>query len=187
MEAVRSAVERTFQASAEGAAGDARSARKQLVDEVANAAARVRETIEDLKVLEDVRGLRREIESLARRVGALEVRGAKVAPAAANAVAPGSCQDRGEAQACRQAQAGRQARRSSPTTIDDRQGQGEGAGQAAGDDVAREGQGEARRVAGEARPGQAHRGEAGPGQAHRPATRKRSPAKAAPAKPAATS
>jgi hypothetical protein len=79
VEAVRSAIERTFQATTEGAAGTQKRTRA-LVDEVANAAARIRETIEDLRVLEDVRGLRREIESLASRVGALEGRVAEAWP-----------------------------------------------------------------------------------------------------------
>jgi hypothetical protein len=73
VEAVRSAVERTFQATTEGAAGTQKRTRA-LVDEVAHAASRIRETIEELRILEDVKGLRREIESLARRVAALEVR-----------------------------------------------------------------------------------------------------------------
>ena len=67
VEAVRSAVERTFQATAEGAATTSKRTRT-LVDEIAHAAARVRES------LEDVRGLRAEIEALARRVAALETR-----------------------------------------------------------------------------------------------------------------
>jgi hypothetical protein len=76
VEAVRSAVERTFQATSEGAAGTQKRTRA-LVDEVAHAAARIRETIEELRLLEDVKGLRGEIQSLARRVAALEGRGAK--------------------------------------------------------------------------------------------------------------
>jgi hypothetical protein len=80
VEAVRSAVERTFQATTEGAAGTQKRTRA-LVEEVAHAAARIRETIEELRVLEDVRGLRREIESLARRVATLESRlGGKASP-----------------------------------------------------------------------------------------------------------
>jgi polyhydroxyalkanoate synthesis regulator phasin len=79
VEAVRSAVERTFQATTEGAAGTQKRTRA-LVDEVTHAAARIRETIEDLRILEDVRGLRGEIESLARRVAALEGRLGKVSP-----------------------------------------------------------------------------------------------------------
>jgi len=73
VEAVRSAVERTFQATSEGAATTSKRTRN-LVDEVAAAASRIRETIEDLKVVEDVKGMRSEIEGLARRVAALEVR-----------------------------------------------------------------------------------------------------------------
>jgi hypothetical protein len=73
IEAVRSAVERTFQATTEGAASTSKRTRN-LVDEVAAAAARIKETIEELKILEDVRGLRGEVEGLARRVAALEVR-----------------------------------------------------------------------------------------------------------------
>src|SRR5919106_886216 len=82
VEAVRSAVERTFQATTEGA-GVTQKRTRALVDEVTHAASRIRETIEDLKVLEDVRGLRAEIEGLARRVAALEIRDGKRAPAAA--------------------------------------------------------------------------------------------------------
>ena len=59
VEAVRSAVERTFQATTEGAAGTQKRTRA-LVDEVAHAASRIRETIEELRVLEDVKGLRRD-------------------------------------------------------------------------------------------------------------------------------
>lgn len=78
VEAVRNAVERTFQATAEGAIGTQKRTR-DLVDEVAGAAARIRETIEDLRVLEDVRALRTEIAALSARVEALEQ---KPAPAA---------------------------------------------------------------------------------------------------------
>jgi hypothetical protein len=82
VEAVRSAVERTFQATTEGAATTSKRTRN-LVDEVAAAASRIRETIEDLKVLEDVRKLRADIEGLARRVTALENRSAPSRPAPA--------------------------------------------------------------------------------------------------------
>ena len=85
VEAVRAALERTFQATAEGALGTQRRTR-DLIDEVAHAAARIRETI-DLGVLEDVRRLRREVEALARRVDALEASDGRAArppgPAAA--------------------------------------------------------------------------------------------------------
>ena len=89
VEAVRSAVERTFQATTEGAASTSKRTRT-LVDEVANAASRIRETIEELKILEDVRGIRTELEALARRVAALEVRGgapSRPAPAKRRATA----------------------------------------------------------------------------------------------------
>jgi hypothetical protein len=79
VEAVRSAVERTFQATTEGAEGTQKRTRA-LVDEVSHAAARIRETIEDLRVLEDVRGLRAEIESINRRLAALEGRVGSVTP-----------------------------------------------------------------------------------------------------------
>jgi predicted nucleic acid-binding Zn-ribbon protein len=82
VEAVRSAVERTFQATTEGAASTSKRTRN-LVDEVAAAASRIRETIEELKVLEDVKGIRTEIEGLARRVTALESRSAPSRPAPA--------------------------------------------------------------------------------------------------------
>jgi hypothetical protein len=75
VEAVRSAVERTFQATSEGAAGTSKRTRA-LVDEIAHAAARVRESLEDRTLLED---LRNELRSLAQRVSALEGRGAKAA------------------------------------------------------------------------------------------------------------
>jgi len=83
VEAVRSAVERTFQATTEGA-GATQKRTRALVDEIAHAATRVRETIEELRVLEDVRGRRAAIEALSRRVTALENRSSapsKPAPA----------------------------------------------------------------------------------------------------------
>ena len=88
IEAVRSAVERTFQATSEGAASTSKRTRN-LVEEVAHAASRIRETIEELRILEDVRGLRAEVEALARRVAALEVQAkAPSRPAPAKRKAP---------------------------------------------------------------------------------------------------
>ena len=81
VEAVRSAIERTFQATQEGAAGTQRRTR-DLVEDIAHAAARVRETLDDLRVLEDVRALRREIADLSQRVASLEEKAA--APARAS-------------------------------------------------------------------------------------------------------
>jgi hypothetical protein len=68
VEAVRSAVERTFKATSEGAGG-AQKRGRDLVEEVAHAAARFREAMGDLKVLDD---LKSEVESLRARVAALE-------------------------------------------------------------------------------------------------------------------
>jgi DNA end-binding protein Ku len=76
--AVRTAVERTFQATADSAQST-RTRAQDLVDEVASAAGRVREMIEEMRVLEDLKGLRGEVESLARRVAALEGSGSKPA------------------------------------------------------------------------------------------------------------
>jgi len=79
VEAVRNAVERTFQATAEGASGTQDRTRR-LVDEVGAAAVRIRDTIEDLRVLDEVKGLRAEIEALARRVASLERSGTPASP-----------------------------------------------------------------------------------------------------------
>src|SRR5829696_3101594 len=82
VEAVRGAVERTFQATAGGTEG-ARDRGRSLLDDVASAAQRIRESFDDLRVLEDVRGLRAEIEALSRRVAELEKQAAKPAAPAA--------------------------------------------------------------------------------------------------------
>ena len=79
VEAVRGAVERTFQATA-GQTEGARDRGRTLLDEVASAAQRIRESFDDLRVLEDVRGLRAEIDALSKRVAELEQ---KQAPATA--------------------------------------------------------------------------------------------------------
>src|SRR3954464_12416171 len=68
VEAVRSAVERTLKATGESTAGAQKHAR-DLVDEVAQAANRFRETMGDLKVLDD---LKKEMAGLRQRVAALE-------------------------------------------------------------------------------------------------------------------
>src|SRR5918992_532177 len=64
---LRAAVERTFSASAEGA----KSTRGRAKD-VTAAANRIREVLED-RVLEELKGLRSDVEGLAKRVAALEV------------------------------------------------------------------------------------------------------------------
>src|SRR5918998_5991881 len=82
VDAVRGAVERTFQATTGGTEG-ARDRGRNLLDDVASAAQRIRESFDDLRVLEDVRGLRVEIEALSRRVAELEKQQA-AAPSAAS-------------------------------------------------------------------------------------------------------
>jgi hypothetical protein len=72
VEAVRTAVERALP---EGS----KERGREIVDEVARAVTRVRESLEERGVLEELKGLRTEIENLARRVGALERPGAKPA------------------------------------------------------------------------------------------------------------
>ena len=88
VDAVRGAVERTFQATTGGTEG-ARDRGRSLLDDVASAAQRIRESFDDLRVLEDVRGLRAEIEALSKRVAELEKQTAKpAAPASAAKPAP---------------------------------------------------------------------------------------------------
>src|SRR5215218_4208665 len=82
VDAVRGAVERTFQATT-GSTEGARDRGRNLLDDVASAAQRIRESFDDLRVLEDVRGLRTEIEALSRRVAELEKK--QAAPTAAAA------------------------------------------------------------------------------------------------------
>ena len=84
--AVRTAVERTFQATADSAQST-RTRAQDLVDEVAGAAGRVREMIEDIRVLEDLKRLRTEVETLTRRVAALEDKPAAAKPARSSAAA----------------------------------------------------------------------------------------------------
>ena len=50
-----------------------------VIDAVRGAAQRIRESFDDLRVLEDVRGLRAEVEALSRRVAELERQAAKPA------------------------------------------------------------------------------------------------------------
>ena len=66
--AVRTAVERTFHATADSAQST-RSRAQDLVDEVAGAAGRLREMVEQIGVLED---LKKQVEGLSQRVAALE-------------------------------------------------------------------------------------------------------------------
>jgi hypothetical protein len=78
VEAVRGAVERTLQATT-GQTEGARERGRGLLEDVASAAQRIRESFDDLKVLEDVRGLRAEIDALSRRVAELERQAAEPA------------------------------------------------------------------------------------------------------------
>jgi DNA-binding protein HU-beta len=68
VEAVRSAVERTLKATSEGTSG-AQKRGRDLVEEVAQAAAKFRDAMGDLKLLDD---LKAEVASLRARVTALE-------------------------------------------------------------------------------------------------------------------
>jgi len=54
-----------------------------LLDEVTSAAQRIRESFDDLRVLEDVRALRAEVDALARRLAAVEQKPGAAKPAAA--------------------------------------------------------------------------------------------------------
>src|SRR5688500_12804750 len=87
VDAVRGAVERTFQATT-GSTEGARDRGRSLLDDVASAAQRIRESFDDLRVLEDVRGLRAEVDALSRRVAELEKQSAASSPAAKAKPAP---------------------------------------------------------------------------------------------------
>ena len=77
LEGLRSVFERTFKESA----GSTRERAQGIFEEVANAAGRFRETVDDLRAADDLRGLRSELEFLARRVAALELRRPSRTPA----------------------------------------------------------------------------------------------------------
>jgi hypothetical protein len=81
IDAVRAAIERTFHVSSEGG-HSTRERTREIVDEIASAAGRVRQTLEDMKVLDELKGLRRELETLARRVAAMEGRPSAGGPVA---------------------------------------------------------------------------------------------------------
>jgi polyhydroxyalkanoate synthesis regulator phasin len=70
---VRSAVERTFEATA-GQAQVTRERAQELVDELAGATSRVRDVLDDMRLAtrEDVRTLESRIAKLERRLAALE-------------------------------------------------------------------------------------------------------------------
>ena len=80
-DAVRSAVEQAFQATA-GGTNTARDRAQDLVDELAQAAGRVREALDDLRpaTSEEIRALRADLRRLEKRVSALEGKGRRAAP-----------------------------------------------------------------------------------------------------------
>lgn len=71
-DAVRGAVDRTFQATVGQA--QVRERAQELVDELSTAAGRVRAVLDDLRIVtgEEVRALREDLDRLERRVRALE-------------------------------------------------------------------------------------------------------------------
>ena len=71
VDSIRAAIERGLQMSAEGAQATQKRTR-ELVDEIASAAGRVRQSLEDMRVLDELRRLRNEVETLSARVAALE-------------------------------------------------------------------------------------------------------------------
>jgi hypothetical protein len=100
VDAIRAAIERGLQVSAEGAQAT-RERTRELVDEIASAAGRVRQSLEDMRVLDELRRLRAEVEALATRVSALErPRAASSTPAtttAATTASPGPAAARSRA------------------------------------------------------------------------------------------
>ena len=93
IEAVRAAVERAL-ASAGGTSG-ARDRTRDLIDDFATFAGRFRDSLEELRVIDEVRSLRAEVEALSRRVGELESAAAKPAPSSASGRAAAGRTSRG--------------------------------------------------------------------------------------------
>jgi hypothetical protein len=88
--AVRTAVERTFHATADQAQST-RTRAQDLVDEVAGAAGRLREMVDQLGVLEDIK---KQVEALSSRVAALERGGGSAKPAATTSRKPAASRKR---------------------------------------------------------------------------------------------
>jgi hypothetical protein len=84
VDSIRAAIERGLQMSAEGAQAT-RERTRDLVDEIASAAGRVRQSLEDMRVLDELRRLRNEIETLGARVTALERPGSSASSASGGA------------------------------------------------------------------------------------------------------
>jgi hypothetical protein len=85
---IRSGIERAIALSAEGAQAT-RERTREVVDEITAAAGRVRQSLEDMRVLDEVKRLRTEVEALASRVASLEAPGRRSAskPAASKPAA----------------------------------------------------------------------------------------------------
>jgi hypothetical protein len=112
--AVRTAVERTFHATADQAQST-RTRAQDLVDEVAGAAGRLREMVEQLGVLEDIK---KQVEALSSRVAALERGGGSAKPAATTSRKPAASRKRATSRkpAARKTAARKTAAKSSGTT-----------------------------------------------------------------------
>jgi hypothetical protein len=112
--AVRTAVERTFQATADQAQST-RTRAQDLVDEVAGAAGRLREMVDQLGVLEDSK---KQVEALSSRVAALERGGGSAKPAATRSRKPAASRKRATSRkpAARKTAARKTAAKSSGTT-----------------------------------------------------------------------
>ncbi len=94
VDAIRAAIERGLQMSAEGAQAT-RERTRELVEEIASAAGRVRQSLEDMRVLDELRKLRTEVEALAARVAALERPGTSSA-GTSTAARPATAKPRGK-------------------------------------------------------------------------------------------
>ena len=73
-DAVRKAVDQAFQSTAGTATTQARDRAQDLVDDLAQAAGKVREALDDLRppTGDEIRSLRADLEALERRVSKLE-------------------------------------------------------------------------------------------------------------------
>jgi hypothetical protein len=67
VDAIRSAIERGLEG-----AGLTEKRQREVVDQVTSAAGRIRQTLEDLRVVDEVKDLRSQVDRLAARVGELE-------------------------------------------------------------------------------------------------------------------
>src|SRR5690348_4200516 len=100
VDAIRAAIERGLQVSAEGAQAT-RERTRELVDEIASAAGRVRQSLEDMRVLDELRKLRTEVEALAARVAALERPASKPATSTTASAKPAAARSRAKTSSTR--------------------------------------------------------------------------------------